>query len=788
MHYRNRSINLIYIFIFFSAVICAQRPLRSTEMPLKVEGAADWDEIFRRQTGSGWFSGDGIYSVPFNGDDTMGSGENTKTYWLFSDSRIGGPIDPVSRKITSSKMNKHTVAVLDRVGTNEVPVFDNMTYHFGGTIEAPEELFGQRLWALDGISISNVIHMNMSSKDDANRGVFRVSVPVVNDEADFDNFTIVQCPYYEAISADHKSHARLGSAILDLTVHGGFTDQTSDHYGYVYNYGMRKWNTNRAVVVGRVKREDYTDFSKWEYWNGANWVVNNFSVCTAESAELFGQIGDRYSVSYITEGVYAGKFLFINVANNNEPIIEYRYADSPLGPWSDIVPMYAPLKEMDAYGVDSVNFYNAKAHPHLSRDGKLLVSYCANVKQVRRDYLTSDKNRGRFIWVDLHNKAEIAPLHLVSQEMSASASTGTNPHYAFGDNVEDTKAWMATGANQWLQVDLGQTCYVSRWQVLHQGWIREDVTGNTRDFQLEKSDDGINWEVVDVVTGNTADITDRDFPETGARYWRMYITESNSNSTDDIKIVNMNLFGRFHPYKSIPNENICVGKPITAGGNSSDKELMVDGDMYSKWVLDGDAGNQWFYVDLEENYLIDRVDLRSGVNRNDLEVYNVCDFDISVSDDAINWDVIREVKYNINHKARLEFDGVSARYIKVEIKKAQQGEGTAVKIYELEAFGHKDTDTFIHSNTTTNGLSLELMGPNPVTFNTKFSYSIPNDDKVSLKVYNNLGQEVAVLASGYKSKGNYEGLLNINSLSSGIYIAKLLSGKDQVFIKFVIKQ
>lgn len=787
------KLNKIYGVFAVAMVFCSgmgfaqNRPLRSTELPLAVEEAADWDEIFRRRTGSGWFSGDGIYSVPFTGNDAMGSGETTKTFWLFSDSRIGGPIDPVSRKITSSKMNKHTVAILDMVRANEVPIFENMTYHFGGTLEAPTELFGQRLWALDGISIDDMIHLNMSSKDDANRGVFRVSVPIVDGDADLIDYTTVQCPYYEAISSDHKSHARLGSAILDLTEHGGFIDQTSAHYGYVYNYGMRKWNTNRAVVVGRVKREDYTDFSKWEYWDGTQWVVNDFSVCTDEKAELFGQIGDRYSVTYITEGIYAGKFLFINVANNNEPIIEYRYADTPIGPWSDIVPLFAPLKEMDAYGVDSVNFYNAKAHPHLSRDGKLLVSYCANVKQTRQDYLTSDKNRGRFIWVDLHNWAEVAPLHLVSQEMEESASGGANPHYAFGDNVEDNKAWVATGKNQWLQVDLGQTCYVSRWQVVHQGWIGEDATGNTRDFQLEKSDDGISWEVVDWVTGNTTDITDRDFPETGARYWRMVITEPNSNGTDAIKIVNLNLYGRFHPSKSISNENLCIGKPVVAGGNDADNDLTVDGDRNTKWVLDGDASNQWFYVDLEAKYLIDRIDLRTGINRNDLEVYNVCDFDVSVSNDASFWKVIHEVRYNINHKARLDIAPVSARYIKVEILKPQQGTGTEVKVYELKAFGTKDVGTAMEEDHTVNNLILNQNSPNPVRDKTIISYRLPKAGWVSLKVYDSMGKEVAVLQDGFKQEGVHEVAFSAGSLDTGVYFCSLQTNEGRVSKKMMVK-
>jgi hypothetical protein len=66
--------------------------------------------------------------------------------------------------------------------------------------------------------------------------------------------------------------------------------------------------------------------------------------------------------------------------------------------------------------------------------------------------------------------------------------------------------------------------------------------------------------------------------------------------------------------------------------------------------------------------------------------------------------------------------------------------------------------------------------PNPFNPSTTISYSLPKVGHVSLKVYNALAQEVAVLVNGIKEAGNHKIDFNASNLNSGIYFYKLEAG------------
>ncbi|WP_337873397.1 T9SS type A sorting domain-containing protein [Ignavibacterium sp.] len=66
--------------------------------------------------------------------------------------------------------------------------------------------------------------------------------------------------------------------------------------------------------------------------------------------------------------------------------------------------------------------------------------------------------------------------------------------------------------------------------------------------------------------------------------------------------------------------------------------------------------------------------------------------------------------------------------------------------------------------------------PNPFNPSTSISFSIPNEELVSLKVYNSLGEEVAELINETKQAGNYEMNFNSVGLASGIYFYRIQAG------------
>jgi hypothetical protein len=72
--------------------------------------------------------------------------------------------------------------------------------------------------------------------------------------------------------------------------------------------------------------------------------------------------------------------------------------------------------------------------------------------------------------------------------------------------------------------------------------------------------------------------------------------------------------------------------------------------------------------------------------------------------------------------------------------------------------------------------------PNPFNPVTKIEYAVPNDVKVTLKIYDVLGREVNVLVNEVKKAGYYSVEWNGSSLSSGIYFYQMKAG-DFVAVK-----
>jgi len=66
--------------------------------------------------------------------------------------------------------------------------------------------------------------------------------------------------------------------------------------------------------------------------------------------------------------------------------------------------------------------------------------------------------------------------------------------------------------------------------------------------------------------------------------------------------------------------------------------------------------------------------------------------------------------------------------------------------------------------------------PNPFNPTTTIKYSIPNTERVTLKIYNILGQEVATLVDEEQKPGVYELKFDAGNLASGVYFYRLKAG------------
>jgi hypothetical protein len=107
--------------------------------------------------------------------------------------------------------------------------------------------------------------------------------------------------------------------------------------------------------------------------------------------------------------------------------------------------------------------------------------------------------------------------------------------------------------------------------------------------------------------------------------------------------------------------------------------------------------------------------------------------------------------------------------------------------------------TFSFSNTIEVDLSLpqnfslEQNYPNPFNPSTTIKYTIPNvtlsgveGSRVTLKIYDVLGNEVSTLVNEYQPAGNYQINFDAKNLSSGIYFYRLQAGSFSQSIKMIL--
>ncbi|HSR17204.1 MAG TPA: T9SS type A sorting domain-containing protein, partial [Ignavibacteriaceae bacterium] len=69
--------------------------------------------------------------------------------------------------------------------------------------------------------------------------------------------------------------------------------------------------------------------------------------------------------------------------------------------------------------------------------------------------------------------------------------------------------------------------------------------------------------------------------------------------------------------------------------------------------------------------------------------------------------------------------------------------------------------------------ALEQNYPNPFNPTTAIRFSLPSTAKVSIKLYNTLGQEIVTILDVELQAGNHEKIFNASNLSSGVYFYRL---------------
>ncbi|WP_171804959.1 discoidin domain-containing protein [Mahella australiensis] len=342
---------------------------------IAVDTADEWTNLFKRQ--SGWVGADASYSVPCSGIDKPGSGAQSNTIFLFGDTFIGEIDHMTARRSDDTIMLNNTIGIL----RGNRPDRRNMNFIWGengssnlNSVFIPEGNDGYYYWPQDGVCIDNNLYVfALKARQDltgpegfqfAVDAVDLVSIPLGINGPVFEKQKHMQTPLH--FSTKESGEIFFGGSIMLNTSEAGAPDPD----GYAYIYGWRNNPVGRELLVARIIPENIENFEKWRFWDGMSWS-DNIADCKA----VFNGVSCEFSVTPVYGGMFENKFVLVCQKDGIGQTVAYSAGQTPVGPFEKAVPIYY-CPEPDSG--ESIYVYNAKAHPHLSQKGELLVSYNVN--------------------------------------------------------------------------------------------------------------------------------------------------------------------------------------------------------------------------------------------------------------------------------------------------------------------------------------------------------------------------------------------------------------------------
>lgn len=338
---------------------------------VKAVSVPQWEQML--QHNSGWLGADGIYSVALNGVEKAGQADSANTFFWFSDTIIG--------EVKGDSLQADWEMIHNSVGYMQGATPDpaKIKFHWKkngqGLSESmfephtPNSQPDDYYWLGDGFfnhSKDSTIYLFAYRIKKLPGGVYPfedVGVSLIalpkGSRPPFEKHRQVDTPLFLKDSKG-KGKVVFGVAVLANTV--GARAPKPD--GYIYVYGVR--GEKKELLVARVKDQEFEDFSQWRYWDGANWGED-----IHRAAALTNRVSNEMSVSFMEDG----RVLAAYQLDTNSPVVAIQAGQTPAGPFQPAKKIYETpqiYEDLDFYT------YNAKAHPHLSKPGELLISYNVN--------------------------------------------------------------------------------------------------------------------------------------------------------------------------------------------------------------------------------------------------------------------------------------------------------------------------------------------------------------------------------------------------------------------------
>ena len=321
--------------------------LSGAVMAQSVSPAPEYEDLFRRE--SGWTGADGTYSYPY-GEGTL---------WGFSDTFFGQVVDGARQEPFRFVNNS---LVLQRPGQLEflkAPVFVPP----GGK---------SWFWLFDGAAEGELLLGEFDGHGDGGFGFRQVGLWYARYRLDSGGARVEELKRLPHFVSDPKGLITFGPAILRTPA-------------WDYLYGVHDKDGGRHSVLARAPRGQMGVPGVWRFFDGTGWVREMTRV-----APLFSGAAMEASVHPTRDGGYL--YLGTDAGGMGSRIVS-RYAASPEGPWSEpTLVAETPEHRGDVFS------YNAKAHPELTRDGRILVSYNVNTSDLAKVVAEADIYRPRFLW------------------------------------------------------------------------------------------------------------------------------------------------------------------------------------------------------------------------------------------------------------------------------------------------------------------------------------------------------------------------------------------------------
>ena len=331
----------------------------------------EWAEMMRHT--KGWIGADGIYSVALNGVEAPGKANATNTFFWFSDCIIGNIVADTLQSDWELLHNSVAYMNGDKPNPDSIKFFyrKDSAGHSLSMFEphTPKSQPGNYYWLGDGFfnhASDSTIYLfayliksvpgGIYPFDDV--GLSLIAIPK-NSKPPYTNQRQFDTPFFLKDS-NGKGKVVFGIAVLPNTAGAGAPKPD----GYIYVYGVR--GPKKELLVSRVKDVDFEKFNEWRFWDGTEW---NKDINTA--AALTDRISNEMSVTFMDDG----RVIATYELDTNSPNVVIQAGATPEGPFQ---PYKKVWETPEIYDCIDFYTYNAKAHPHLSKPGELLISYNVN--------------------------------------------------------------------------------------------------------------------------------------------------------------------------------------------------------------------------------------------------------------------------------------------------------------------------------------------------------------------------------------------------------------------------